>query len=400
MPLPDSVRHSSRFLRSLLISYWLGSAALLVILVGSVDLMERHREVLNDAEHVRDLVSASLVSPMTKAARQTLLQQFISSPREDKMDGMNMLLILNRQGRIVYSSRPGWLGLPITDHLLSKSETNDPEFSNLVTCFQQPQPDCMDINSSDLQLRLSSFTVVRPVALPRGDLGLQPDQLLIVINYDPGVVLADFSQDLALMLLFSLVLTGLFTLAISYLLESRLLPQLAQTSHTDGLTQLINRTLFMEQAKELLADAEEGRGEMVFAILDIDHFKQINDTFGHSCGDAALASVAVILRTVTRPEDLVCRFGGEEFALLLNGSRQAASRSLERLRLQLEMNRFSHGGHQLRLNASIGAAATAECGYNIDYLYNKADKALYRAKHSGRNRLEWSEARIFSRLAR
>jgi len=110
--------------------------------------------------------------------------------------------------------------------------------------------------------------------------------------------------------------------------------------------------------------------------------------------------VAEIFCTVTRPVDLLCRFGGEEFALLLEGSRQSAGRALERMRLQLEMSRLSFGGHQLKLTASFGAAATAECGYNLDYLYNTADKALYVAKQSGRNRLEWSDGRILSRLAR
>jgi diguanylate cyclase (GGDEF)-like protein len=156
----------------------------------------------------------------------------------------------------------------------------------------------------------------------------------------------------------------------------------------------------MDQAKDLLAEAEDRGGEMIFAILDIDHFKRINDTYGHSCGDAALAHVAEVFRMVTRPDDLVCRFGGEEFALLFNGQRESVGRALDRLRLQLEMTQLSYAGHQLKLNASIGAVSTADCGYNIDYLYNMADKALYVAKRSGRNRLEWNDGRVFSRLGR
>jgi diguanylate cyclase (GGDEF)-like protein len=74
--------------------------------------------------------------------------------------------------------------------------------------------------------------------------------------------------------------------------------------------------------------------------------------------------------------------------------------ALERLRLQLEMSRFQVGGHALKLTASIGAVATTDCGYNIDYLYTTADKALYVAKQSGRNRLEWSDGRLLSRLLR
>lgn len=398
--LPKPLQQSGRFLRNLLIGFWLGGAALSTALLGTIDLVERHREVLYDAEHARDVVAASLAAQIETSRRQTIIQAFMSSPREDELDGMNLLLVLNGAGRVVYSSRPGWLGLSITDPLFNRTETDDPDFRSLVACFQRADDDCLNLTSSNFQVRLRSFSVVRPVVRPSRDIGLSNEKLLVVANYDPGVVLIDFSQDLLVLMLGSLVYMAILTLGLAYLLYSRLLPQLAETSHTDGLTQLVNRNLFMEQAKELLAEAEERRGEMVFAILDIDHFKRINDTYGHSCGDAALAHVAEIFRMVTRPDDLVCRFGGEEFALLLNGSRQSAGRALDRMRLQLEMSRLSFAGHQIKLTASFGAAATTECGYNIDYLYNTADKALYIAKQSGRNRLEWSDGRILSRLAR
>lgn len=398
--LPRPIQQSSRFLRNLLIGFWLGTAASSALVLSAIDLVERHREVLYDAEHVRDVVAATLVAPLPSAQRQDILQAYISNPREDELDGMNLLLVVNQAGRILYSSRPGWIGLSITDPIINRTETDDPDFQSLVRCFAAAQPDCMSYSSSELQLRLGSFSVIRPLERPSRDIGLIREKLMIVANYDPGVVLIDYSQDVLLLLLCSLAYTGILTLILAYLLYSRLLPQLTESSHTDGLTLLVNRNLFMEQAKELLAEAEERQAEMVFAILDIDHFKRINDSYGHSCGDAALAHVAEIFRTVTRPDDLICRFGGEEFALLLNGSRLEAGRALDRLRLQVEMSRLTFAGHQIKLTASFGAAATADCGYNIDYLYNTADKALYAAKHSGRNRLEWSDGRILSRLAR
>jgi diguanylate cyclase (GGDEF)-like protein len=398
--LPDPIRQTNRFMRSLLLGFWFTSATVMVLVLAGLDLVERHREVIDHAEHVREFLTASLATPMTAASRQTLLQSYATSRREDQLDGMNMLLVLDKAGRIVYSSRPGWLGLHITDPLLSRSETDDPDFASVVYCFREPKESCLDLTTAQLRMRFGSFTVLRPVSLPMRDLGLARQRLLLVVNYDPGIVFADFSQDVALLIVTCVLFAGLQTLLLAYLLNSRLLPQLAESSHTDGLTRLINRTLFMEQAKDLLAEAESRQGEMVFAILDIDHFKRINDSYGHSCGDAALAHVAEIFQAVTRPDDLVCRFGGEEFALLLDCSRQAAGNALDRLRLQLEMSCFHYAGFQLKLTASIGAAATTECGYNIDYLYTTADKALYGAKQSGRNRLEWSDGRIISRLLR
>ena len=244
--LPASIKDSTRSLRALLLGYWLGSSALLTIVFGAVDLVERHREVLHDAAHMRDLVAAALFPSIRSADRQMLLEAYANSPREDKLDGMNFVLVVNDLGEIVYSSRPAWLGLPITDPLLARVETDDPDFDAVVHCFLRNPGQCMDLSSTDLQLLTGSFTVVRSVRRPGRDLGLEREELLVVINYDPGVVLADYGQDIAITLLFSLIVSGLLTLVLWYLLRTKLLPQLAEAAHTDTLTQLINRGMFME----------------------------------------------------------------------------------------------------------------------------------------------------------
>jgi diguanylate cyclase (GGDEF)-like protein len=255
----------------------------------------------------------------------------------------------------------------------------------------------MQLRSFDFVPRPSRFTVVRGVYKPAIDLGMSRQRFLTVVNYDHGFLQASSVVALVFCFAFSLLLSGCLGLFLWILLSAYVVPRLAELAQTDSLTQLMSRGIFMDLAKDTLA--EERQADLVFAILDIDYFKHINDTYGHGCGDAALRHVAEIFRAVIRPEDLLCRLGGEEFAMLLSLPREQAARALERLRLQLEMSRLHYQGRRLTIQASIGAVATSDCGYNLDYLYSSADQALYSAKGAGRNRIAWSEGSIFSRLA-
>jgi diguanylate cyclase (GGDEF)-like protein len=275
---------------------------------------------------------------------------------------------------------------------------NDRDFVRVVECFRRNRSDCMEMTSQDWHVHLGGFSVIRDLTMPAMDLGLPRQTFLVLINFDAGMLMGDVIQDLPGIAVLAILISGLLTSGLWAAMAGRLLPRLLEASQTDALTQLMSRTAFMELAMDLLAEAEERKGEWIFAILDLDHFKRINDTYGHGCGDAALASVGSLLLTVTRPDDLVCRFGGEEFALLLSAPRMGGSKVLERLRLQLEMNHLIYNGHRIPLTASIGAAASAECGYNLDFLYNAADKALYEAKRSGRNRIAWNSGELVSRL--
>jgi two-component system cell cycle response regulator len=124
-------------------------------------------------------------------------------------------------------------------------------------------------------------------------------------------------------------------------------------------------------------------------ILDIDHFKRVNDTYGHDCGDEVLKSFADRLRGIIRGGDLLCRLGGEEFVIVMpNVDVSAATRIAERARLTIEQEPFviDAGGRAIPITASIGVA---ERGPDDDSgsLYRRADRALYRAKSDGRNRV-------------
>lgn len=397
--LSSPLKSSSQVLRSLLLLYWLAASALLTTCLVGLDLLERQRQLSSDAERSSHLIASMLATGIGLEWQQSLIQSYILANRDNHSETVNLLLVMNESGQIVLSSRPNWRYLMITDPLLSQAETDDADFRAVVQCFRRNEGDCLQLSSAPIPLHLGSTTVLRPVQKPSDDIGKSREKFLVIMNYDRAVFRADLMQTWLAHLVLALLIAGLLCLGLWLALSFQLLPQLTTAAQTDGLTQLMSRGMFMELAKDLLAEAEERQGELVFAILDIDHFKRINDSYGHSCGDAALSHVAEIFRAVIRSDDLLCRLGGEEFAMLLSLSRESGNKALERLRLQLEMSRLSYAGHQLTISASIGAVATADCGYNIDYLYTSADQALYTAKRNGRNRLEWNQGRVLSRLA-
>ena len=123
-------------------------------------------------------------------------------------------------------------------------------------------------------------------------------------------------------------------------------------------------------------------------LLDLDHFKKLNDTYGHPAGDAALRSLARLLDQHLRKGDQAARYGGEEFVVILPGS--DAERSIgaaERLRLALEKHRFVFEGARIPLSASLGVAVWPGDGRDPEPLLAAADRALYAAKEAGRNRV-------------
>ncbi len=122
-------------------------------------------------------------------------------------------------------------------------------------------------------------------------------------------------------------------------------------------------------------------------MLDMDHFKTLNDQHGHHAGDAALRAISLLMKEQLRNVDMVFRFGGEEFALVLsNTSATAAAVVAERIRAAIEQLPFLVGERQVKLSASLGCA-TYLTGEPLDTLLQRADQALYQAKRSGRNQV-------------
>ncbi|WP_018936260.1 diguanylate cyclase [Thioalkalivibrio sp. ALJ24] len=163
--------------------------------------------------------------------------------------------------------------------------------------------------------------------------------------------------------------------------------RLERIASTDPLTGIANRWYFLEVAERELLRRARNSSPVSLLMLDLDHFKQVNDTWGHPVGDRVLHAVADTLRDSLRPLDLSGRFGGEEFLVLLPGTHAEEAREIaERLRRAVAAMAIEHEGESVRVTVSIGVAIS-DGERDIDGLICKADNALYRAKSEGRDRV-------------
>lgn len=186
-----------------------------------------------------------------------------------------------------------------------------------------------------------------------------------------------------------------------------LLAFVERMAHFDALTNVLNRRGFLSESQPVLehiAKLHEGldrrTGEYVsfnVLFLDLDHFKRINDTYGHSAGDAALQKTAEVLRTALRDDDVIGRFGGEEFVVAFTCSSKKSliqrNRFLvaEKVRHAIETSGFEHDGTSIPLTASVGVAQLQPGENNIEDVIRRADASMYRAKQEGRNRVVVAE---------
>ncbi len=155
----------------------------------------------------------------------------------------------------------------------------------------------------------------------------------------------------------------------------------------DSLTQLFNKRHFAEVFGKEVARAAQGKHGLSLVLLDIDHFKRINDGFGHPAGDAVLQHVAAAVKNQIRPGDCLCRVGGEEFALILPQTLLDSARGeAELIRAAVERAVCEVDGTAIPATLSLGVAELCE-GEVPEDLYQRADAQLYAAKHSGRNRV-------------
>jgi len=164
---------------------------------------------------------------------------------------------------------------------------------------------------------------------------------------------------------------------------------LRNQSIRDPLTGLFNRRFMEESLLREVRRAARNKEGVALLMLDLDHFKLFNDTFGHQAGDVLLRGFGDFLNQETRGQDVACRYGGEEFLLVLSGaSVDAACKRAELLREGIKHLTVRHAGQVLgRITVSIGVSAFPDHGASVEELVHAADQALYRAKTEGRDRV-------------
>jgi diguanylate cyclase (GGDEF)-like protein len=179
----------------------------------------------------------------------------------------------------------------------------------------------------------------------------------------------------------------------SHLAELAAQTKIARLAMQDDLTGIANRRHFYRQAEAEFAHFHRSKQPMTLLMLDLDHFKRINDKYGHGVGDAVLIRFTQYVSTQIRQEDLLGRVGGEEFAILLRDATIAQATAIgERIREGVAQLPIFGGDDADRFTVSIGIATAKDADASFDVLFGRADQALYRAKQAGRNRVAISES--------
>lgn len=301
----------------------------------------------------------------------------------------------------------GVLGLLGVDGIFRVKRTGDAVVSGDSIHYAQvvAGPDASD---NEAAVAISSWDGVRRYTSARELYGF-PLAVLVGLSVDEEVIASQNDQFVYLwwaVLASALVVpvTGLlgysnWQLAVSRLRESEIKLELAQRieylAYHDGLTGLPNRSMFSKLLAQSISESRRYDRHLAVAFLDLDRFKQINDTLGHEAGDQLLKEVAVRLRTCVRDSDTVARLGGDEFVLLLPalGDAKYAATVAQKI-LAVIAGPFTLIGHEFRITTSIGISTFPQDGLDEQTLTKNADIAMYQAKEEGKNNFQFYSERL------
>lgn len=164
---------------------------------------------------------------------------------------------------------------------------------------------------------------------------------------------------------------------------------LRERVETDDLTHLLRRKAFLHKLQSLMDESKTGGQEVHLMMIDLDHFKNVNDTYGHQTGDDVLTRVSNLIRNYLRPMDIAGRFGGEEIIVAVQATYTEAVELAEGIRNAVASHRMTSVTNEKEFNItlSIGITSATRCEFNAQNMIADADAALYRAKHEGRDRV-------------
>jgi len=172
------------------------------------------------------------------------------------------------------------------------------------------------------------------------------------------------------------------------LANARMLKRLEEQATTDGMTGLLNKRTLIVEAERRIKSAERFKKPLSVMVTDIDHFKKVNDTYGHDVGDVVIKGMGEVLKRIKRDTDIVGRFGGEEFVIVCEQTDQEGAHNLaERLRKELEVTVFQTELGPLSVTCSVGVCTFPAAGADWETLFKATDEALYVSKRSGRNQV-------------